>query len=62
MDKRSEREFLIKEDSDSPNAHLITHIENERATGEGGPLLNTKWLKHARFNCEMQDELSRSTE
>ena len=39
MDKRSEREFLIKEDSDSPNAHLITHIENEKATGEEGPIV-----------------------
>ena len=39
MDKRSEREFLIKEDSDSPNAHLITHIENEKATGEEGAIV-----------------------
>ena len=33
MDKRSEREFLNKEDSDSPNAHLITHKENKKAQG-----------------------------
>ena len=39
MDKRSEREFLNKEDSDSPNAHLIPHIENEKATEEEGPIV-----------------------
>ena len=39
LDKRSEREFLIKEDSDSPNAHLITHIENDKATEEEGPIV-----------------------
>ena len=62
MDKRSEREFLNKEDSDSPNAHLITHIENEKATEEEGPIVEYTVVATCTFNCEMHCELSRSAE